>query len=158
MQSKVINAQQTMFAHSPEDFTQFPLFSSCGTHVFASILEHGKYEAHDSQPICSMYSVTRFCECWKRTGAASSTETDAHYTKAQLKELVRSAHTPEQYKVLASYYGGRRRSYLQEAVEKKREWDRRSQNVFGVFAKYPRPVDSARNLYEYYMSLLSGYK
>jgi hypothetical protein len=92
-----------------------------------------------------------FASVGNAQGAASSTETDAHYTKAQLKELKRSAHTPEQYKVLASYYGGRQKSYLQEAMEEKKEWVRRSQNVFGVNAKYPRPVDSARNLYEYYM-------
>lgn len=84
-------------------------------------------------------------------GKASSRETDAHYTQAQVKELKRSAHAPEQYKVLASYYGDRRNSYLQEAAEEKKEWDRRSQNVVGVLAKYPEPVDSARNLYEYYM-------
>ena len=99
-----------------------------------------------------------FASVGNAQGAASSTETDAHYTKAQLIELERSAHTPEQHKVLASYYGGRQKSYLQEAMEKRKEWDRRSQNVIGVFAKYPRPADSARNLYEYYMSLLSGYK
>ena len=56
-------------------------------------------------------------------GAASSAETGAHYTKAQVKELKRTAHAPAQCAVLASYYG----------------------------AQYPRPVDSARNLYEYYL-------
>ena len=84
-------------------------------------------------------------------GATSSSENGAHFTKTQLKQLLRDAHTPEQYRTLAGYYGGQRKSYLQQAAEEKMEWERRSQNVEGVLAKYPRPVDSARNLYEYYM-------
>lgn len=83
--------------------------------------------------------------------AATSPEMDAHYTKAQVKQLVRDAHTPDQYRALASYYGEQQKSYLKQAADEKQEWIRRSQNVVGVAAKYPRPVDSARNLYEYYM-------
>ncbi len=83
-------------------------------------------------------------------GAASSAETGDHYSQAQLKELTRNAHSPEQYKALAHYYGERQRDYRQLAAEEKAEWERRSHNVMGVQAKYPRPADSARNLYEYY--------
>jgi hypothetical protein len=68
-----------------------------------------------------------------------------------LKELALNAHSPAQYAVLASYYGERKTDYLRQAAEEKTEWERRSQNITGVLAKYPRPVDSARNLYEYYM-------
>jgi hypothetical protein len=84
-------------------------------------------------------------------GTASSSETGAHYTQAELKEMALNAHAPAQYKALSSYYGERKADYLQQAADEKVEWDRRSQNVMGVAAKYPRPVDSARNLYEYYM-------
>jgi hypothetical protein len=84
-------------------------------------------------------------------GAASAPETGAHYTQAQLKQLAFNAHAPAQYTALANYYGGQRNDYLQKAAEEKAEWDRRSQNIVSVAAKYPRPVDSARNLYEYYM-------
>jgi hypothetical protein len=84
-------------------------------------------------------------------GSVSSPQTNAHYTQAQLKKLVRDAHTPEQYSALASYYGERQKNYLRLAGEEKLEWERRSRNVVGAAAKYPRPVDSARNLYEYYM-------
>ena len=83
--------------------------------------------------------------------AASSSEISAHLTKSQLKQMLRDAHTPEQYSTLASYYDAQEKSYLQQAADEKKEWERRSQNVQGVLAKYPRPVDSARNLYEYYM-------
>lgn len=84
-------------------------------------------------------------------GTASSSETGAHYTQAQLKQLALNAHAPAQYTALANYYGGQRNDYLRKAAEEKVEWDRRSQNIVSVAAKYPRPVDSARNLYEYYM-------
>jgi hypothetical protein len=56
---------------------------------------------------------------------------------------------------LANYYGDRQKDYLQKAADEKIEWARRSQNVTGILAKYPRPVDSARNLYEYYMTRAS---
>jgi hypothetical protein len=65
------------------------------------------------------------------------------------------AHSPEQFKILASYYGAQHGYFLQQAAVEKQEWERRSQNVTGVLAKYPRPVDSARNLYEYYMDKAS---
>jgi len=84
-------------------------------------------------------------------GAASSSETGTHYTEAQVKEMALNAHAPAQYVVIASYYGAQKADYLHQAAEEKKEWERRSQNITGASAKYPRPVDSARNLYEYYM-------
>ena len=84
-------------------------------------------------------------------GAASSAETGDHYTQGQAKQLARNAHAPEEYKVLASYYGERQNNYLRKAAEEKQEWARMNQNITSVAAKYPRPVDSARNLYEYYI-------
>jgi hypothetical protein len=83
--------------------------------------------------------------------AASSAETGTHFTKAQVKELALNAHVPEQYAVLAGYYGAQKADYLRQAAEEKKEWERRSKNVAVAFGKYPRPVDSARNLYEYYL-------
>jgi len=73
-----------------------------------------------------------------------------HYTKAQLAQLKQEAHTPEQYRALAVYFEQRKVSYQEQAAQIKKEWERRSQNIVGSAAKYPRPVDSARNLYEYY--------
>jgi hypothetical protein len=65
--------------------------------------------------------------------------------------LALNAHAPEQYTALSSYYSAQKADYLQQAAEEKKEWERRNQNVMSIAAKYPRPVDSARNLYEYYM-------
>ena len=88
-------------------------------------------------------------------GTASSAQTGVHYTQAQLKQLALNAHEPAQYTALANYYAEQRNDYLQKAAEEKQEWARRSQNIMGVAAKYPRPVDSARNLYEFYMAMAS---
>ena len=74
-----------------------------------------------------------------------------HYTNSQLKQMMREAHTPEQYSALVAYYSSRRQEFLQKSAEEKLEWERRSQNIMSIAAKYPRPVDSARYLYEYYM-------
>lgn len=82
--------------------------------------------------------------------AASSAGDGSHYTPAKLKKMAAEARTPEQYGVLAGAYAQRQASYLQQAAEERREWIRRGQNVVSMAAKYPRPVDSARYLYEYY--------
>ena len=85
-------------------------------------------------------------------GAMSSARTDAHYTQEQVKQLALTAHAPEQFKALAGYYGQEQNRFARLAAEEKTEWDRRSiQPIVSTQAKYPRPVDSARNLYEYYM-------
>ena len=69
---------------------------------------------------------------------------------AQVKQMAKDARTPEQYAALAQSYGELQKSYLAKAAEEKQEWDRRGQNIVSIAAKYPRPVDSARNLYKYY--------
>jgi hypothetical protein len=83
-------------------------------------------------------------------GIASPAKSGTHYTQAELKKMARDARTPVQYNALASYYGDQKQFYSQQAAAEKQEWERRSQNVMAIAAKYPRPVDSARNLYEYY--------
>ncbi len=71
-------------------------------------------------------------------------------TQAEVNQLVREAHAPDQYKALASYYGQEQSKYRQLATDEKKEWERRSQSINSIAAKYPRPVDSAKYLYEYY--------
>jgi hypothetical protein len=84
---------------------------------------------------------------------ASSAENGTHHTQAQLKELAREAHAPAQYSALATFYGNQQNNYLQKAAEEKQLWIQRSQNIVSIAAKYPRPVDSARYLYEYYSTM-----
>jgi hypothetical protein len=58
--------------------------------------------------------------------------------------------TTANYRLLASQYRQKEQVYRAKAAEEKVEWDRRKQITGSIAEKYPRPVDSARNLYEYY--------
>lgn len=83
-------------------------------------------------------------------GTATSPEKDGQYSASELRKLAHEAHLPAQYHALADYYAQQQASYQQQATAEKEEWERRSMNVSGPAAKPPRPVDSARNLFEYY--------
>jgi hypothetical protein len=80
----------------------------------------------------------------------SSSNSGTQYTQAQLKQLVKDANTPSQYQALAGYYDTQQKRCLAQAAEEKQEWARRRTNVMLTAAKYPRPVDSAHYLYDYY--------
>ena len=72
------------------------------------------------------------------------------YTSAQIKKMVREAHSVEQFTVLADYYAAQQRMYKQKAIGQMRLWRERSEMWTPLSEKYPRPVDSARNLHDYY--------
>jgi hypothetical protein len=72
------------------------------------------------------------------------------YTGAQIRRMVHEAHTVEQYTVLADYYATRQRMYKRKAAEEMHLWAERNAMINSVYEKWPRPVDSARNLYDYY--------
>jgi hypothetical protein len=72
------------------------------------------------------------------------------YGKAELQRMIRQAHTPQEYQVLAGYFRSRQQKFEQQAQAEKEEWQRRSQNVTGPAAKWPRPVDSSKNRYDYF--------
>jgi hypothetical protein len=74
----------------------------------------------------------------------------AQLTTKQEKQLAEQARTPNQFGTLAEFYGKQQKQYLAQAAEERQEWARRSANVTGPAAKYPRPVDSAHYLYDYY--------
>jgi hypothetical protein len=84
----------------------------------------------------------RHCLC--RT--ASGTQ----YGNADLKKMIHEAHTTQQYQALAAFFRSRQQAMEQQAKEEKAEWERRSQITTGIAQKYPRPVDSSRNRYEYF--------
>jgi hypothetical protein len=51
----------------------------------------------------------------------------------------------------AAYYANLQVKYQQKAAAAKALWLERSKNApVSLYAKYPRPADSAKNLYEYY--------
>ena len=72
------------------------------------------------------------------------------YTSAQIRRIAREAHTVEQYTQLADYYQTKHRLYPKRAAEMMGEWARRNEVIAPLYEKYPHPVDSARNLHEYY--------
>jgi len=72
------------------------------------------------------------------------------YTSVQIRRMAREAHTVEQYTQLIDYYQSQHRLYQRKAAEMMGEWARRNEVIAPLYEKYPRPVDSARNLYEYY--------
>jgi uncharacterized protein HemX len=82
--------------------------------------------------------------------SSSSTTSELHYTHAELQQLTKEAHTPQQYQALAGYFRDQQQRFQQQANSEKQEWDRRSHNTVGTAVKYPTPADSARNLYQYY--------
>jgi hypothetical protein len=86
----------------------------------------------------------------KSSGAVTLPPSGSHHSAAQVKQMIREAHTADQYLAIARYYDERRNEFSQKASDQMAEWERRSQNTSGPAAKYPRPVDSARNLYEFY--------
>jgi hypothetical protein len=72
------------------------------------------------------------------------------YSKAEVKQMMRDARTAQQYRLLADYFGTQQKKFAEQTRTEKEEWARRSQNVSGLAAKYPRPVDSSKNRYEYF--------
>jgi hypothetical protein len=88
-------------------------------------------------------------------GAVAQGGDDSHTSQVQLKKMAREAHTPEQYKALAITYEIQQKGYLKKAAEEKQEWIRRSPITGSLNAKYPRPADQAKNLYECYVEKAS---
>jgi hypothetical protein len=71
------------------------------------------------------------------------------YTRSEIKKMAREAHTVEQYKVLADYYASQQKLYAFKKVEMMHLWRQRNEMYYRV-EKWPRPIDSARNLHDYY--------
>lgn len=66
---------------------------------------------------------------------------------------IKNANSPQQYQALASYYRQQEKSFRDQQAAEKLVWEQRMQNTTSTAQKYPRPVDSAHYLYDYY-----GYK
>lgn len=82
--------------------------------------------------------------------AHSDSAPSSRYSKAEIKQMERNAHTTQQYHTLSAYFSDRERWFEQQAQSEKQEWERRSMNSSGPAAKFPRPVDSSKNRYEYF--------
>lgn len=82
--------------------------------------------------------------------ARSEPAVSSKVSKAEIKKMERDAQTARQYQALSAYFSDRQKWFEEQAQSEKLEWERRSQNTSGVAAKYPRPVDSSKNRYEYF--------
>lgn len=71
------------------------------------------------------------------------------YSHSELKRLMRTAHTPEEFNALADYFDGKRQQFARKALDEKNELDYLLTRPYLV-PKYPSPVDSARRLLQYY--------
>jgi hypothetical protein len=72
------------------------------------------------------------------------------FSNSEIKKMTRQAHTPEQYQTLADFYRGQQQSFKDRARGEWAEAIRRSQFSFGTTEKWPRPVDSSMNRYQYF--------
>jgi hypothetical protein len=82
--------------------------------------------------------------------ATAEPSSTPEYTKSQIMGMMRTARTVDQCRALAGYFRAQEQMFEQKARSEKQEWERRSANVTGLAAKYPRPVDSSKNRYEYF--------
>ena len=73
-------------------------------------------------------------------------------TRQELKGLLATAHTGDQYRQLAGYFHAQELAARSKAAAERVERDRRAQVNAALYQKYPRPVDSAQYLYESYLA------
>lgn len=74
--------------------------------------------------------------------AQTSVGSGLQYSKKQIKEMMRDAHTPEQYRVLGEWFRLQEKMFRERSIAQKKEWEQR----LGGYK-----VDPARNLYDYYV-------
>jgi hypothetical protein len=82
--------------------------------------------------------------------ACAASQDKKDLSRAEIRKMVREAHTADQYRTLAAYFRDRQETLDQSARKEREEWEQEaSGTTFSVAAKYPRPVDASRNRYEY---------
>jgi hypothetical protein len=78
------------------------------------------------------------------------------YSHSDLRQLIHSAHSPEQFNALADYFDQKQKEYMQKSADEKIELNRRIAAPY-LSPKYPTPVDTARGLLGYYEAKAEGY-
>ncbi len=81
--------------------------------------------------------------------AVSPSESHPRYTHSQLKQLIRDAHTPDQYSALADYYAVLQREYLRKAEQERQEWVQLSKKGAWMGTKAPGPMEFSHQAYQY---------
>jgi len=91
--------------------------------------------------IASSISVSGLCQ--------NAPPAHPKYHRSELKRMVGTAHTSEEFERLATYFEDKEREFRKEAEDEKRELDRRLAMPYAS-SKYPTPADSARGMLQYY--------
>ena len=99
--------------------------------------------------LVSAFLIAALAAGLKSAGAATPGD-KPEYTPAQIHKMAREARTVQQFTVLADYYQTRRRIFQRRAAEEMHLWAERNAVITPLSEKWPRPVDSSRNRYEYY--------
>lgn len=86
------------------------------------------------------------------SGSASATTPgdEPGYTPTQIHKMAKEARTVAEFTVLTDYYQTQRRMYQHKAAEEMHLWAERSAQITPLSEKWPRPVDSSRNRYQYF--------
>jgi hypothetical protein len=77
-------------------------------------------------------------------------DSTVHYTRKQLRALVRGAHTAEDHKRLALYFRARAVEFSAKAAEQEQAFTEYIRNPGGYPSKYPTRGDVAKGLAAYY--------
>ena len=70
-------------------------------------------------------------------------------SRGELHEMIRNAHTSEQYQALAQYYREKQIDLEEQARAERIEWISLSRGVTWSRTKAPAPAEFARNWYEH---------
>jgi hypothetical protein len=81
---------------------------------------------------------------------AQTTDQTISLSTSDAHRLMKTAHESGQYRALAAYFRQKEQSFSAERDTELALWNSRKQGITANQNKYPRPVDSARNLYDYY--------
>ena len=92
-------------------------------------------------------AVIPFCPAYANPMIGSP---DVAPVQTNMSQQVKQAHDASSYRELAVRFHQQEQVYRAKAAEEKAEWERRQQITVSIAEKYPRPVDSAHYLYDYY--------
>ena len=83
------------------------------------------------------------------TAGYAYAQSSPNLSHAELKKMIRSAKSADDYASLASYFKWRQEDLKEQARAELAKWDWRSLYTAYHAEKYPNPMDASRNYYEH---------
>jgi small-conductance mechanosensitive channel len=99
--------------------------------------------------VAATFSVTLLMLGTAQLPAQDAAQATTISTK-EAHSLMKTAHELAEYQELAAYFRQQEQSYRVKRDQELALWNTRAQGIAANQNKYPRPVDSAHNLYDYY--------